>query len=209
MLVEGNLFEHNWAHAQSGFAVLFTVRNQDGRAPWSVVEDVTFINNVVRGTNSAINILGRDDNHPSQQTKRILVKNNLFLDIGGPRWGGAGTLFQIINGTASIVIEHNTASQTGNIITAEGPAHTDFVFTHNVVANNAYGIIGTGTAPGIPTLETYFPRAVVRKNLIVGGSADRYPADNFFAASFADVRRTDLGVDLGALPAAIRPDHRR
>ena len=209
VLVEGNLFEHNWAHAQSGFAVLFTVRNQDGRAPWSVVEDVTFINNVVRGTNSAINILGRDDNHPSQQTKRILVKNNLFLDIGGPRWGGAGTLFQIINGTASIVIEHNTASQTGNIITAEGPAHTDFVFTHNVVANNAYGIIGTGTAPGIPTLETYFPRAVVRKNLIVGGSADRYPADNFFAASFADVRRTDLGVDLGALPAAIRPDHRR
>ena len=37
VLVEGNLFEHNWAHAQSGFAVLFTPRNQDGRAPWSVV----------------------------------------------------------------------------------------------------------------------------------------------------------------------------
>src|SRR5439155_5440383 len=122
-------------------------RNQDGRAPWSVVEDVTFINNVVRGTNSAINILGRDDNHPSQQTKRILVKNNLFLDIGGPRWGGAGTPFQIINGTAAIVVDHNTASPTRNIITAQGAAPPDIVVTPNVVANNRYRILGTGTAP--------------------------------------------------------------
>lgn len=211
VLVEGNLFEHNWAHAQSGFAVLFTVRNQDGRAPWAVVEDVTFIDNVVRGTASGINILGRDDNHPSQQTKRILVRNNVFLDVGGPRWGGAGTLFQILNGTASTVIDHNTAFQTGNIITAEGPVHTDFVFTNNVVAHNTYGIVGTGTAPGIPTLNTYFPGAVVKRNMIVRGSAAQYPVGNFFAASFADAHRTELGVDLRALPAAIRPapDHRR
>ena len=46
VLVEGNLLEHNWPHAQNGFAILFTPRNQDGRAPWSVVEDVTFRNNV-------------------------------------------------------------------------------------------------------------------------------------------------------------------
>ena len=44
VLVEGNLLEHNWPHAQNGFAILFTPRNQDGRAPWSVVEDVTFSN---------------------------------------------------------------------------------------------------------------------------------------------------------------------
>src|SRR5580765_346552 len=45
VLVEGNLFEYTWPHSQGGFAILLTVRNQDGRAPWSVVEDVTFVSN--------------------------------------------------------------------------------------------------------------------------------------------------------------------
>ena len=41
------------------------MRNQDGSAPWSVVEDVTFTHNVLRHTSSGINLLGRDNNHPS------------------------------------------------------------------------------------------------------------------------------------------------
>ncbi|HSB80588.1 MAG TPA: hypothetical protein VLM91_17540, partial [Candidatus Methylomirabilis sp.] len=152
VLIDGNLFEHNWAQSQSGFAILFTVRNQDGSAPWSVVEDVTFTHNVVRHVASAINILGRDDNHPSQRTSRILISNNLFNDVGGSRWGGGGTLFQILDGCANLVIEHNTALQAGNIITADGAADTGFVFKGNVVAHNAYGIIGSGTAVGNSTL---------------------------------------------------------
>ena len=71
VIIDGNLFEHNWPDSQNGFAILFTVRNQDGGAPWSVVEDVVFANNVVRRVGSGINILGHDDNHTSQQTSRI------------------------------------------------------------------------------------------------------------------------------------------
>ena len=41
VLVDGNLFERNWVHAQNGFAILFTVRNQDGRASISSVETTT------------------------------------------------------------------------------------------------------------------------------------------------------------------------
>ena len=81
VLIEGNLFEYNWAQAQTGFAILFTVRNQNGSAPWTVVEDVTFRNNIVRHSASGVSILGRDDNYPSGQTKRILIQNNLLLDI--------------------------------------------------------------------------------------------------------------------------------
>src|SRR5688572_2207004 len=112
VLVEGNVLEHNWTHAQNGFAILFTVRNQDGRAPWSTVEDVTFVNNVVRRVGGGVNVLGRDDNHPSQQTQRIAIRNNLFLDVGGS-WGN-GRLFQLLDGTSSISIDHNTALQTGS-----------------------------------------------------------------------------------------------
>jgi hypothetical protein len=48
VLIEGNRFENNWTHAQTGTAILFTVRNRGGKAPWSAVQDVTMINNVVR-----------------------------------------------------------------------------------------------------------------------------------------------------------------
>src|SRR5438445_13754134 len=82
LFIEGNLFEHNWAHAQSGFAILFTVRNQDGRAPWSLIEDVILAHNVIRHAAAGVNILGRDDIHPSQQTRRVVIRNNVFNDLG-------------------------------------------------------------------------------------------------------------------------------
>jgi len=191
VLVEGNLFERNWVHAQSGFGILFTVRNQDGSAPWSVVEDVTFAHNILRHGASGINILGRDDKHPSQQTKRILIKNNLFYDIGGVRWGGDGRLLQLLGGTVDVVIDHNTALQTGTILMVEGAAHMGFVFRNNIVPHNAYGIIGSGSGVGRPTLTTFFPGGLIRKNVIVGGNAPQYPPDNFFPASLIDVGFVD------------------
>src|SRR5437867_704029 len=226
--VEGNLFEHSWVQAQIGFAIVLTVRNQDGRAPWSVVEDVTFANNVTRGATSGVNIHGRDNNHPSQPTRRIAIRNNLFADIGGPHWGGEGRLFQIVDGTSSVVIEHNTALHIGTIITAEAAPHRGFVFTDNIVAHNTYGITGTGVGIGTQALDALFPGAVVRRNVIVGGSSAQYPRDNFFVRSWAQVKfedlaqgrvrltdaspfrragldGTDVGVDASALTQTIRP----
>jgi hypothetical protein len=188
VLVEGNLFEYSWAHAQAGFAILFTVANQNGGAPWSVIEDVTFVNNVVRHAGAGVNILGRDQRVPSQTAKRLLIANNLFDDIGGQRWGGSGRLFQVLDGVAHLTIEHNTALQGGPILMAEGAPHAGFVFRNNIVAHAA-GIVGTGTGVGNGTLQTYFPGSVVSRNVIVGGHGHihLYPADNFFPASLDDV----------------------
>ncbi|HEV2172252.1 MAG TPA: hypothetical protein VGR71_01740, partial [Nitrospira sp.] len=120
VLVEGNVLEYNWEESQSGFAVLFTVRNQDGKAPWSVVEDVQFTNNIIRHSGSGINLLGHDDNHSSQETKRILIKNNLWEDIGGERWGGRGILFQMLEGTSDVTIDRNTGLQKGYVLFSMG-----------------------------------------------------------------------------------------
>jgi len=186
VLVDGNLLEYNWPHAQNGFAILFTVRNQDGGAPWSVVEDVTFTNNLVRHVAAGINVLGRDDNHPSWQTRRIAIRNNVFLDVGGP-WGN-GRLFQLLEGTSGVTIEHNTALQTGGILFGgDREAHTNFVFRDNVVPHNDYGMTGTGTGPGNPTLQRYFPGSTVQGNVIVGGKPGAYPAGNTYPASLADI----------------------
>jgi hypothetical protein len=193
VLVEGNLLEHNWADSQNGFAVLFTVRNQDGEAPFSTVEDVTFRGNVVRSSGSAVSVLGRDDARGGQsgQTRRILIRDNFFYDIGGARWGGAGTLFQLLEGTAEVTIEHNTAIHSGNVITAEGAPHQAFVFRDNVVAHNQYGIIGSGKGVGQPALAAYFPGGVVRRNVLAGGSKDQYPPDNFFPPKLDQVVSVD------------------
>lgn len=185
--IEGNVIEQNWTASQSGFAILFTVRNQDGTAPWSVVEDVLFAGNVVRRTGSAVNILGRDDSAPSGPTRAIVIRNNFFDDVGAERWGGGGRLFQILDGSADVVIEHNTAWQTANIITTEGRSHARFVFRDNIVLHNEYGVVGAGTGPGNPTLQAFFPAALFRRNVIVGGDARQYPEDNFFPKTREEV----------------------
>ena len=47
VLIEGNVLENVWAGEQNGSSVVLTPRN-GGSAPWSVVQDVMFRNNIVR-----------------------------------------------------------------------------------------------------------------------------------------------------------------
>ncbi len=200
VLVEGNLFEHNWPHAQNGFAILFTVRNQDGRSPWSVVEDVTFAGNVIRHVGAGINILGHDDNHPSGQTARILIRDNVFADVGG-EWGH-GRLFQLLDGTRDVVIDHNTAFQSGSLLFGgDGRPHTNFIFSNNIVHASTSGITGSDAGEGVPALQKYFPGAQVRRNLLIGGNRHHFPADNFFPADADDVGATPqrIGETFGVL----------
>jgi hypothetical protein len=166
--------------AQTGFAIVFTPRNQEGTAPWSVVADVTFTNNIARHAAAGIQFLGRDNIFPSQQAQRIKVKNNLFYDIGSSRWGGNGRLFQIIEATVNVRIDHNTASHTSNIITADGAPNTGFVFTNNIAPHNEYGVIGSGHSVGNDSLSYYFPGCQFLKNVIIAGQSSIYPASNFF-----------------------------
>ena len=197
VLVEGNLFEYNWAQSQDGFSILFTVRDQDATAPWSVVQDVTFMDNVVQHVANGINVLGHDDNAPSQQTQRVLVYNNLFQDVGGT-WG-SGVLLAMNAGASGVSIVHNTALQTGNIIFADGQADTGFTFTYNIALNNTYGIIGTGTGPGDQTLAQYFPGAGMTGNVIIGGPASGYPSGNYFPATLAAVGFANAGASVYTL----------
>lgn len=230
VLVDGNLLEHNWVDAQNGYAILFTVRNQSGTAPWSVVQDVTFTHNVVRRTASAVNVLGFDDNFPSQQTKRLLIADNVFAEIGVPPWGtgASGRGFQMLDGTSDVAIDHNTVLLTDTVLLADGRPHTAFAYRNDVSPHNLYGVGGTNTF-GNPllTLSTYFPGCVFLANVLSGGNPTRYPPGNFFPATlaqvgFVDLERgnyrlapgspyrnagtdgKDLGADIDALDAALR-----
>lgn len=202
VLVAGNLLERTWGQAQSGTAILVSPRNQDGKAPWSVVEDVTFVDNLVRSAASGMKISGRDDSAPSGQTRRVVIRNNLFEDIDGPAWGGDGRLFTLLGPTDGVVIEHNTAFPSATVITAEGPPHTGFVFRHNVTLHGPHGIKGSGVAVGEPTLRALFPGARVEGNVFIGSAVPRYAGNAAVGgirdAGFLDPERRDWRLRSGS-----------
>jgi len=184
--IEGNRLENCWSAAQPGYAVLFTVRNSGGRAPWATIEDVVFRNNIVSHSAGGVNILGFDNTAKSQTASNIAIENNLFDDINHQNWGGNGLFLQVGNAPIRLTVDHNTIIHTGNVITAYGqnrgavrPA-PEFRFTNNVAAHNKYGIFGNGVGVGNPAIAAYFPDGVIAGNVLAGGQASRYPAGNFF-----------------------------
>jgi hypothetical protein len=185
VIIDGNLFENSWADAQDGYAILFTVRNQDGGAPWSVVQDVQFRNNIVRHAGSGVQLLGTDYIHTSQQTRRITIANNLFDDIDGSKWGGAGHFIVTTDGVADLIVTHNTIFHSGSVIQVGGTQNTGFVFNDNITRHNSFGVKGDGQSPGNTTLSAYFPNYTFRRNLIAGASASQYPADNYYPPASA------------------------
>jgi hypothetical protein len=180
VLMEHNLFEHNWQAAQPGPAILFTPRNQDGAAPWSRVSHVTFRANVVRHVAAALNILGYDNNHPSGQTSNIAIHHNLFADVDAERWGGNGVFLLIGDAAQDIDVDHNTVMQSGNAVSVYGRPTTGFVFRNNLIRHNTYGIKGDSRATGHDTIAAFFPGARIAHNALAAGSQSHYPAPNFF-----------------------------
>jgi len=225
VIVEGNVMENNWADAQAGFAIGLAPRTEMGAVPWNQTRDIRIVNNIIRHAGGGVNILGKDDNYESNQVENITIANNLFEDISGERWGGSGHFLQIAN-ASKIIVEHNTILHSGSITNAYWEATTGFVMRNNVMAHNVYGMSGNGV--GNSTIEKYFPGAEIRRNVIAGGEASRYPADNFFPPRLDDVKFVnraagnyrlmassrykgrgtdgkDVGCDMDALMAALGP----
>jgi hypothetical protein len=194
VLVEGNLFENHWVDDQPGYAIVLTPRGERGAAPWATVEDVTFRHNIIRNVAAGFNLLARDDGGPSGTLRRVRIANNLVIRVDRNDWGGNGTFLQIGEGPPEIVVEHNTVMQTANLVTVYGGSSSSpsvgesFVFRNNIGRHNANGVIGQGLALGTTTLNGYFPGATFLRNVLAGGQASRYPADNLFPAmdAFAD-----------------------
>jgi uncharacterized protein (TIGR03437 family) len=111
---------------------------------------------------------------------------------------------------------------------AGGEPNLGFVFKNNLLNHNANGFIGNGTNTGFPTLSTYFPNIAMQRNVMAGGDASLYPADNFYPASLDQVGFVnqaagnyrlaatsqfkgqatdgkDIGCDMDALEEAMQP----
>ncbi len=197
--IDDNTLEYNWAAGQSGFAVLFTVRNQSGGCTWCQVDHVTFERNVVRHVAAGINILGFDNLHPTQQTHAIVIRNNVFSDIDDKAWGGNGYFLILTGGPRDVTVDHNTIVQKNadGVVKIGGPPVQGFVFTNNIAKHGEYGIVGDNHRPGNDTIAAYLPGSVIARNVLAGGPAGSYPAGNFFPseASFETQFQSYAGDD--------------
>lgn len=216
-VIEENLFEHNWASAQNGTAILFTPASfQSG--PDTRVEDIVFRSNIVRRTAHAIAMTGTDygdEKYPNLpvQNRNVRVENNLFTEIGG-RWGdkSAGRFLLLTSGAGpdDLVFNHNTINNGGTLIMLDGAPLKNFVFINNVGAHNEYGIIGVGERGGgigTTALKAYTNGLTFKRNMIFGANAARYPAENIYPPQPTDMSEykgkatdgKDIGCDTGAL----------
>jgi parallel beta helix pectate lyase-like protein len=234
--IRGNIFERNWTDGQTGYGILLKVVNQDGGAPWSVLEDVLFENNVVRETENGFNVMGNDYAQPSGRATRIIIRNNLVVT--------PGVAFQLGGEIGQLTIDHNTVEQgytlmsfyIGNVWNAGAAAPRTaafaverLTFTNNLALHNAYGVKGEGTGVGTPSLVAHTRSFTWTNNVLAGGAGAPYPAITWmptvaeyraqFDAEYS-LKRTsvylsagtdgrDLGVDWTVMPLPRSPRNLR
>src|SRR5215212_7655314 len=160
VVIDGNVFENCWTDGQTGIPILFTVRNQEGTAPWSIVQNVAFTNNIVRGAEGGLNFLGSDNEKPSQRSSGAVIANNLFTDLKGP--------FLTLNGFNNVSLLHNTHFQTGNIMILYSTPVQQFVYRDNLTIRNpnGYGVFGDATGEGLVALKKFAPDFVFKNNVL-------------------------------------------
>lgn len=189
VIVDGNVIESTKPRA---VALVITVRNQNGTAPWSTIQDVEITNNISRHSISGINLLGLDDQFPSTEAKNIRIANNLFIDVSGD---GQSAYFLQISGGDSVTVEHNTVQQIGTIISGYNNPAKNFVFRNNIIQYNLYGIAcfiqNPAPCPDLPYCRC-LPGAAIRNNVIADNANQSaanqidqsLTAGNYFVGSF-------------------------
>jgi hypothetical protein len=180
--IRGNIFERNWTDAQTGYGILLKAVNQGGTAPWTVLEDVVFENNVVRDTENGFNLLGNDYTYPSGRATRLTIRNNLLITPGVAFQAGGevGVLTidhnTVVNGSTLMNLYHGTVWNAGAAAPRPGNfAVEQLTYTNNLAYHNTYGVKGQSTASGTPSLIGQTKSYVWTNNVLAGGAGQTYP----------------------------------
>lgn len=195
VLIEGNIFENNWMQAQVGFAVLFKSVNQDGRAPWSVTQDVTFRFNKIKNTPAALNLAARPESNPCIAARRFLIQDNVFDNLNYGQFAGNGRNIQLNGDLEDVRIVHNTCVFNGidggqSAIEFVGVPESRFVVLDNIFMAGAwqFGVSsGDGRGTGTAALNYHAPGYDFRRNVILN-TVNQHPADNFTPSSIGTVQ---------------------
>lgn len=190
VVVRGNRFSKCWTDAQAGFAIVLKSANQDGSNPWAVTKDVVFEYNSIKETENGINMLGYDPYNSSQQTTGLVFLHNTIEC--------SGIALQLLGQLGTCYIERDTFKNGYTFMVldaAEGKKAVDKLTLIGTEGNhNQYGVKGSGSASGNPSLTKWVGELVWQNNVLndyVGKGS--YPPTTY--NSMADV---PSGIDVGA-----------
>ena len=166
------------------------------------MQDVTFQDNTVRHVGAGMIVNGRDTSHGSEYTRNIAIRHNLFTDVS-TRWGGPGGFMVAGNGTRDVRVDHNTIDHDGFVVAGNGEANVGFIFTNNLARHNQWGIYGDNHGAGFDSINIYFPGISMRRNVLAGGTASKYPTDNYFPATSTFLGNFAASVERGLSPGVV------
>jgi hypothetical protein len=184
VLITDNDLSQSWGgHGQDGYLLLMTVRNQDGRAPWSTIQDVVVTGNRFSRGAGAINLLGLDNIketkagmptpigtvRPSVRMARITIRGNTFVDLDPVRYTGSNRLILIGQGPEQVTIDGNTFAGQGlgsQVYFYGAPPALGCTVTNNTWPKTTYGIKGDGSASGAATWAAYTSGGTLSGNVV-------------------------------------------
>lgn len=171
--IRNNVMEYSFVDGQIGYGIVFSVRNQDGHAPWSTIQNVVFESNIVKHIAGGISILGRDDTpgHASVPMSNVVFKKNQFLDISSD-FGGNGREIFITGGPDQLTFDENEFQcptiPGGMYFDQPQYLCTNLAFRNQVlIVEGYYGIWGQNApALGKAVLDMYAPGYVWDNNKV-------------------------------------------
>jgi hypothetical protein len=196
LLIEGNVFENNWADAQTGMAIVLKSANDGGTGPWQGTTDVTFRSNIVRNSPQGLSAAAREANAVVPMA-RILVQNNLFENIGSFNGSVSGRMLILLNDLRDVTITSNTLihniSESGQMVMMDGPTARNIIIRDNVATKGGpYGaVMYSGVSIGAPSLAAYSPSSwAFDRNVVIGLDPEfvpQHPQSSFYPASMSAV----------------------
>jgi hypothetical protein len=167
VLIEGNLMENCWVHAQEGYALVLTPRGNP-------VSDVTFRMNVIKNVNRPFQVVSADDT-----LSDLLFENNLIFDVDS--W--LASTGRGVGPVTNWIIRHNTilgSISNGPIFIETGaPGIDGFIVYDNILRLN-YAVGATGTTVNLPSLQHGADNYDWNNNLIVQGYGTPWATDSKF-----------------------------
>ena len=215
LLIEGNVFENNWADAQTGMAIVIKSTNGGGTAPWQGTTDVTFRYNIVRNSPQGLNIAAHPEPSPVVPVARVNVENNLFENIGLFNGSLSGRMLILMNDLHDITIANNTmmhnTTESGLMAildNSDGLAR-NIVMRDNVATKGGpYGaLLYSGIRIGSLSLDAYASGSwSFDRNVVIGIDAEYvpwHPQSSWYPFTMAEVGFTNAsGGDYSLSPSS-------
>lgn len=181
VLIEGNVFAHSRRDAQSGWGLLYTVRNQDGKCTWCTIKDVETRYNIISDTDGAgIAVDGSDyrPGFPSVPGSNLYTHDNLLIDTGDAFWFDRPFV-------PSMVSHNSVAGKNGRPaallrLNEPWPNPSRLTYQNNITPEGVFGVTGNSSCTnGTGCFLVQAPGGVFTTNVVERGGGYPYAGMNY------------------------------